>query len=222
MHSAIEHAQQYLSVYVPHDWINIMKSARRKRPYVVQELSHKDFFNMKELAQHILRNRRVDKADQTVNWLEIRCLRVEKERPGDLLYKTDFDREFGVLCQSLSQVPDEESLQLAYSRPIPITKAKKHDLLALCTAKVIPEAYHQFFKSLPCETVTEDLHVNDEIDGSDAIPVYDSVVGNGDVEIEAEHSQTSRKRRRVDVEATLTRCIKYFNSCALHLILLIL
>ncbi len=40
-------------------------------------------------------------------------------------------------------------LKCLYSKPIPIIHEKKKDLLNLCKKGVIPDNFHNFFKSLP-------------------------------------------------------------------------
>jgi len=40
MHSAIEYAQKNLSVFSLHEWINVLKTARRHNPYKVELLDH--------------------------------------------------------------------------------------------------------------------------------------------------------------------------------------
>jgi hypothetical protein len=56
MHAAIEHAYKHLSLYSIHEWVNVMKSARRNRPYNVKELQYNDFYDLKELTKSVLTN----------------------------------------------------------------------------------------------------------------------------------------------------------------------
>lgn len=56
-----------------------------------------------------------------------------------------------MINQAVSRDEEEFNLKLAYNSELPITKVKKQDLLLLCTNRVIPDVYHNFYKSLPCE-----------------------------------------------------------------------
>ncbi|CAB3229541.1 unnamed protein product [Arctia plantaginis] len=44
------------------------------------------------------------------------------------------------------------TLKQLYLNPLPISEAKKRDLLSLCTKKIIPEEYHGWYSSLPTAT----------------------------------------------------------------------
>ena len=58
MHSAIVDAQKYLAIYSQNEWINVLKSARRHKPYNVHEFTHDDFYNLKDLARKTETNRK--------------------------------------------------------------------------------------------------------------------------------------------------------------------
>jgi len=44
MHSAIEYAQKNLTICSLHEWYNVLRSARRHRPYCVEMMNYTDFF----------------------------------------------------------------------------------------------------------------------------------------------------------------------------------
>ena len=89
MHSAIEYAQKNLSIFSLHEWINVLKSARRHNPYTVELLEHKDFFNLKALAKQLVTNR--NQSDKgSVKWPAIRAIRVDKAHSDMIFLKTDF------------------------------------------------------------------------------------------------------------------------------------
>jgi len=81
MHAAIEHAQRYQKMYV----LNVMTSARRKHPYQTEQLFFGDFYDLKALAKDLLSNRKTNSSGNSVNWMEIRCIRVSKASPGTVL-----------------------------------------------------------------------------------------------------------------------------------------
>jgi len=155
MHSAIEHAQRLLAVYSVHEWVNIIKSARRHNPYSVEVLDYKRFYNLKVLASKILANRRKLTTGALVNWLQVRWIRVENSTPDRVLFKTDFDQlEFDVLMQvnkSREAALGRSSIQLtsAYTKKLPISGPKYGDLMLMLKSGIIPDIYAHFFKSLP-------------------------------------------------------------------------
>ena len=146
MHSAIEHSSRNKNLYVPNDWHNVMLSARRRKPYTVIEMKHDDFYDLKDLSQQTLLNRRQNTEGETVNWLDIRVIRVEKSKPNTVFYKTDFDEDFMKLEQGQATF---SLLKPAYMSPMPIAKAKKCDLISLCQSGGIPSYYHDFYHNLP-------------------------------------------------------------------------
>jgi len=100
MHSSIEYACKHLSSYTVNDCVNVIKSARRHKPYQVEVLKYTDFSDLKGLAATLLCNRRKSSTGDLVKWMDIRWIRVEKAKPNVILYKTDFDQtEFGMLVQ---------------------------------------------------------------------------------------------------------------------------
>ena len=148
MHSSIEYAHKNLSVYSVHEWVNVLKSARRHNPYAVQVLDYSDFYDLKTLASKLVSNRKRSAAGITINWLDVRWIRVQKSMPNTILFKTDFDQpEFDVMTQKrISRMP---KLMHAYQCPLPISAAKYTDLVSMLKTGIIPEAYMQFYQGLP-------------------------------------------------------------------------
>ena len=55
MHSAIESAKRNVAVYTMIDWLNIFRSARRRNPCTVQQLSYADIDDLKQLSKIYIR-----------------------------------------------------------------------------------------------------------------------------------------------------------------------
>lgn len=57
------------------------------------------------------------------------------------------------------QQPPSTAVQLKplYLKRLPISEAKKKDLLALCDKQIIPEEYHGWYSSLPTHTGADRL-----------------------------------------------------------------
>ncbi|CAG4934694.1 unnamed protein product [Parnassius apollo] len=60
--------------------------------------------------------------------------------------------------------PQTIVLKQLYLNPLPISEAKKRDLLSLCTKKIIPEEYHGWYSSLPTATNQADRLPEPSID----------------------------------------------------------
>ncbi|KAL4709235.1 hypothetical protein ACJJTC_010535 [Scirpophaga incertulas] len=114
----------------------------------------------------------------------LRCNKlVSYTTPLVLHFKYNFDDEYTlmnitanqrVLARSKRNVrqasissPAEQPLKLAYTQPLPVSKALHNDLISLCKSGVIPPFYHGFYDSL---TSVEDPECNEnEEDQEDLI-----------------------------------------------------
>ncbi|XP_072375619.1 uncharacterized protein [Diabrotica undecimpunctata] len=168
MHSAIENAKKNVPVYTMHDWLNIFRLARSKRgrnkrsdPYNVQELRYNDFLDIKTLAANTLKNRTIDENGNRVNWLKIKCMRYEADKPQYILFKYNYsDPEFlmfNVVGRTKRVINPIKEIQLLYSKEIPISKLKKQDLLKLCMTGTIPSEFHAWYQSIPSESGKKDV-----------------------------------------------------------------
>lgn len=171
MHSAIEREKRFTDVFSIIDWKGIMHRARstrhnkNTRPYNVTELSFNDMIDVKTLASKVMFNRSVCTDGSKVNWLKIKCLRFEKECPGIVQIRYDYEGSYltldtqstkrGRLTRSRPSAADiteslfQIRLEKAYTQQLPLTKDKKKDLLNLCRKKIIPEELHAWYESLP-------------------------------------------------------------------------
>ena len=161
VHSAIDTAgKRVMEVYAPSDWIMIAKSARKKDPYQVIELTHSDFLDYKKLAKEVIRNRTQNEVNETANWLHMKWLRFEKKLPLQLQYWYNLDAATGNTVNLRGKsttrrrgnaplVVDLQTIEVSrqYQAPLKIAKAKLDDLLSLC-GDVIRGAAVPFYKSL--------------------------------------------------------------------------
>jgi hypothetical protein len=56
------------------------------------------------------------------------------------------------------------ALQPKYTRQIPISRAKKKDLIDLCRTKVIDDDYYSSYEALPADTGVEDKLPSPEVE----------------------------------------------------------
>ena len=161
MHAAITCAKRSTPIYIPDGWDIILRMARRTRPYLVVPIKYTDFLDFKALAASTLRNTKTDINGQKVNWLQIKVLRFEEGKEEEMLFKTSFDQESYQVIKVVGgskrgrAAPVKEIPHL-YSQKLPISQAKKADLLYLCSSGIIPWQHHAFYKSLPTSPAAVD------------------------------------------------------------------
>ena len=155
MHSAVESASKKVPVYTTGQWATIVRSARQKKPYIVTEMTLKDFSNFKQLSTNI-KNFEKTTEGHKVSWNSIKILKLDAKTPNKFQYQTDYEgHQFEVdLFQSTRHaIPNAKTLRLQQLRSEnpPITKAKYLDLVSLCQANIVPRAHHPFYILLPNE-----------------------------------------------------------------------
>nr|XP_023020943.1 uncharacterized protein LOC111509421 [Leptinotarsa decemlineata] len=175
MHATIERARKNKKVYSPREWGVLIQMARQKpRPYIVNHLTYSDFYNFKELASKIMQNTIRDTNGNQVKWLQIKWLRFTKTDPSTISFKYDVAGddflklntcEVGTSKRRRTRKPCENvndvHLEQQYSSILPISNAKKHDLLCLLRQKVIPEDYRNFVETLPTAVGATDIVPSD-------------------------------------------------------------
>lgn len=163
MHATIEHAAEYAKIYWPNDWINVIKLAAKKRPFKVKELDHTSFRNFKELQQKTMVIKSQNSIGNTLNWKQVKWVRIDKSMPNTLLYKNEYwEEEFSsVITTSRGRKAKSASVTVPislYPEKLPISKLKYDNLLSMCQGKdaVIPSEYKNFYTSLPVINTSHD------------------------------------------------------------------
>lgn len=154
MHSTIERAKRHQKIYTTREWeILIAGSKKSGDPYIVNRLGHEDFYDVKELSKNIMMNRNRNTDGDVVQWLKVKHLRFQKSKPYVISYRYNLDDEtfleMNVRTQRRGRRSQEASLKAAYTARLPISSAKKKDLLKLLKDGVIPKEYTQFYTDLP-------------------------------------------------------------------------
>ncbi|XP_063538077.1 uncharacterized protein LOC134747381 [Cydia strobilella] len=173
VHSKIEQKAKKIPIYTPDGWIQVMRTARMNpRPFKVNIMGHEEFlnFNSNEVKFAVEATKRPRKKksnksneaeenasqDETekkekTNFSNAVWIQYRKESPKSIFIKTDYNEtQFTELKlkpkrgKSAAIVPAR-----AYATKIPISKAKKRDLMKLCHDNQIPRCYHSYYESLP-------------------------------------------------------------------------
>lgn len=84
---ALKHQQR---LYLPDDYIKIMKECRTKNKFKVSRMVSTEFYGTAELEKQIV-NRKVDAENKKISWLRTREILLEKEKPFSIFLKTNFE-----------------------------------------------------------------------------------------------------------------------------------
>lgn len=151
---SVELAAKGKIIYLPQKWYEVMATCRRKKKFIISQMSSDEFLST-ELLEKTITRRKVNTRKFLVNWLKIQWIRVEESCPFEIKYKETLQEimDFEVLditpskrkgrpMLSLNAVPEEK----LYSSERPVSTLKKQDMLDLL--KFIPPVYHDFFNNL--------------------------------------------------------------------------
>lgn len=152
------------------NWYTIIKTCKKKAPFHEIQMTHQDFFSSKSLEQSII-NRKVTVRGFPVNWLKIRCIKIEGSKSHVIQFKYDYneDSAFNEINIRKSVTDRPQSMKnvdqlLLYPKGRTVTREKRRDMMDLL--KFIPPVTHNYFKNLKTSTNRnhESLHTSDEED----------------------------------------------------------
>lgn len=163
MHSVIEKAAKHVPIYIPQQWYTLVRTAKRRQPYTVVEISQDDIVDLKHLLQSTSINWEKDDEGEKVYLNKIRIVQTNYQFPHIIFFKSSFDQaKFTEINLTQKGRKKKEvswyaiELKKCYSTKLPIPKKKYDHLQFLCNKNVILPQYHDFFKNLPytLKTVT--------------------------------------------------------------------
>lgn len=158
VHSVIEkEIKKYLKsgpIYSPEQYITLIRTAKKTNPpYVVHELGHQDFWDIKALQEEWGNNFSINEEGGTVCWNDIKILEFRKENPYSFFYKTSYENEFFLetcLRRKRNKCKPVENIKLriCYKKKLPLSQNKKKDLLELVKKNIIPGFYHAYYQNI--------------------------------------------------------------------------
>lgn len=170
---------QYL--YIPEEWIPLIKKARTKSPFDVCWMQVGDFKSMAPVLE-ILKRRQKATTGEPIEFRNIMWMRFEKSCPPLLQYSYKWSHDAN---ESWKQVDVSKSvrgrpsnaalanttlarlnLPQKYDSPRPIKAAKLRDLKSIL--EFVPPVHHAFYTSL-IDTAQTKSHEVDEVDEDDDI-----------------------------------------------------
>ena len=166
IHSTIDRARKKIRISCPYEWPAVMQAARREKPYEVYEVDRDDFFELHSLPRQL----GAEQSLKAIPWMNVKCVRVTKGNTNEVEIKTDYRSDYSkIVLRKQSQKTRNTKkanpvdvnisvLKQAYLKQLPISKAKKNDLMALCASSVINKRFHSFYeKLLHCDAVRDCL-----------------------------------------------------------------
>lgn len=173
VHALIERKRKKLSnlaILTPWDWQQLVRQTSGK--YTVHNMELPDFKNFKTLLDKKVSpnppfvNRKKNLNNEPVLLSTCVLLQVKQEHIGKLFYKTDFNgqmHEVDFIRHRRQKVTFPEQLNEVSANPLPITKQKYNDLIALLP--FVPSVCHAFYQNLTHTNVaTNDYPQGDEDD----------------------------------------------------------
>ena len=161
MHATIEREKKRIlrsgPIYVPSQWLPVIRSARKSKPYKVNEMATEEFYDFHDLSQNVGNNFSVNVKGEKVIWNNIQILKVSKDSPGIIFYKNAYNSEAfeEIKVQtvkhgrpSLSAINGVYNLKPAYQKPPTISDKTKSHLMELCKKNLIKKVHHPFFENL--------------------------------------------------------------------------
>lgn len=133
-HSLIEKMKKKFSAPIehPHDWIQLVRVASKKKPFVVHEMKIEDSFSFSGLLRKgPLQVRKFDQERQKVNWRDIKWFHYEQQDVGKFYFKTTLEESesFRTLdFRRRTQSSIHLKPVLAYNGPLAISCEKKRSL----------------------------------------------------------------------------------------------
>ena len=152
-HSTIETAKRSTSVYVPSQWNTFISMARHGKPYHGVPLKYMDVLNFKDFVQKFCPNLRSTTIMDKVNWMKSCWIQTRRNCPHTLNETFDEALFQEVKVQAAmrkkgrpSMLPS--SLSQCYQTRLPVSAAKKADLVRLCKKQIILEDCHEDYTNL--------------------------------------------------------------------------
>lgn len=136
VHSVIEKAARNIPVYTPDQWYTLVRTSKRKNPYVVVEMSQENIFDLKKLQQLTSINWEKNETNDKIYWNQLKIVQTNPQYPNIIFYKESYSEEdpfkrIPILNKgrrSLQfQMKDVHLLQL-YKELIPLTKKKNTNI----------------------------------------------------------------------------------------------
>jgi len=141
------------TMYTFEQFENVVSSSKlNKKKFLAIKMEKNDFKSAENLLK-LITNRKTNKEKQKVEWLKMRWIRLEKNKPGVIMYKYTHNQELPFhsvdIRKRLNGPPPDlglVSLNIMYPEGRQISQLKYNDIINLL--KYVPPVHHDFYTSL--------------------------------------------------------------------------
>lgn len=155
MHSVIEKAVKRAGdILIPSQLATVIRMASTRHPYQVHEIQSSDIIDWKQLTQErgVLRIRTSEEGE-AIDWTTFMSVRLEKDSPGKIFYKTSHRQEqFSTINLEERRRRSNPTVNLRPTDKPKISEAKYNDLISFCSRDT-PIVFHpdhkKFYEILP-------------------------------------------------------------------------
>lgn len=142
VHALIEKKKKCKELFVPMDFVNVIKKARSvPEPYNVHYIDHNFFKNYSQIKFYKSIRPGLKTGDPQV--IDIKCLKYDN---SGMYFKLNYKEEWILSPQRKLKYDIKKTILPLYENPLEIKKKKYNDLQTL--KKVIPQEYWDFFDNL--------------------------------------------------------------------------
>lgn len=125
--------KNFREIYIPQNWLDVIKTARKKQPFKIIRMTSRDFFSSKSLEKNIT-NRRVSLDNNKLEWLKIQWLKFHKLHQFSFFYKYSNNEEV-LFNENVKKLQSVTIAHLDALEKPTIAEKKKKDLLELSSSK---------------------------------------------------------------------------------------
>ena len=139
--------KQIQYVYTHEGWMDVIKSARVRRPFVVIEMLASDFKDFSNLESMCKRPKKLSDGSP-IQIRKITTINVQRHLPGILYFKYNYNAAVGTFTSVDIKKKNTSAIIVSNKYPMgrAIKSAKKADLQKLL--KYIPPIHHQYFTQI--------------------------------------------------------------------------
>lgn len=162
VHASIEHEVKNKTVWAPSEWATIITNSRSKpKPYEVDVLQFKDFFDWKQLQKNIWPSKTQSCANSDVSFKMCRRVELNKDSTDIVFYyglQENSPRQTLKMQRPKRAKAKEPITPISlYQSKLPLSEAKYKDLKELCTKGIVPSRYHDEFLRMPHKSTVPDV-----------------------------------------------------------------
>lgn len=151
-HSLIERRLKGREIYLPTDYIGIIKDARKKpKPLDVEYINHSFFLDYEDRSHHRYTSIRPGNKKDDLKVTDLKCINYAPD--GNIFYKSSYTDSYLPLPQRQKIIDVNATLKPLYKERLKIKKQKWTHLQEL--KKVLPIDTHFFYDTLPFKETSE-------------------------------------------------------------------